>query len=258
MRFRMTIEYDGTRYSGWQVQKQAKTVQGKLLESAEAVFPKSRIDLQGAGRTDAGVHALAQSAHLDVETNLSSEMIRMRINDNLPPDINILELSKAPHKFHARHSAVSRSYIYVISGRRTAFGKSYVWWIKDRLDIQRMRNASKSFIGMHNYNSFSDPDPQKESTKVNITSVELREKDDFLKIHIEGSHFLWKQVRRMVGTLVEIGRGNFKPGIIGELLNGGGMNINEFTAPPSGLFLEKVEYPGEKQEESRSSLFSLF
>lgn len=129
-RFRLYIEYEGTRYSGWQIQQNARTVQGEISAAVKSIFKTGNFELYGSGRTDAGVHALLQTAHLDVKTMLAPEIIRMKLNDELPADINILEAEKAPASFHARHDAIARSYLYQISRRRTAFGKRYVWWIK--------------------------------------------------------------------------------------------------------------------------------
>ncbi len=132
-RFKLFIEYEGTRYSGWQKQENAKTIQGTLIKAANEVFGNNFVDLQGSGRTDSGVHALKQVAHLDVKTVLAPEIIRMKLNDLLPYDINIIEIKKASSGFHARHDAKSRIYLYQLSKRRTAFGKNYVWWVKDKL-----------------------------------------------------------------------------------------------------------------------------
>ena len=123
-RFKLMIEYEGTRYSGWQIQKNARTVQGELSSAFSSVLNTTNFELYGAGRTDAGVHALQQVAHLEATTMLAPEILRRKVNDELPADINILEISKAAHQFHARHDAVARSYLYQISRRRTAFGKS--------------------------------------------------------------------------------------------------------------------------------------
>ena len=177
-RFKLYIEFDGTRYSGWQMQKNAKSVQGKLLEAAEKIFKGERADVQGSGRTDAGVHAICQTAHLEVNTMLAPEIIRMKLNDELPADINILEVEKAHPKFHARHDAKKRSYIYQISTRRSAFGKPYVWWIKDKLDFTKMQNAAKQFVGMYDFISFADKDETEKSTKVFIEDVRLKREED--------------------------------------------------------------------------------
>ena len=123
-RFKLTIEYAGTRYSGWQIQKNARTIQGEIDGAVRTVTARKDFELYGSGRTDAGVHALGQIAHLDVSTNLPAETLRRRLNDELPADIHILAAAQVPHRFHARHDAVARRYLYQISRRRTAFAKA--------------------------------------------------------------------------------------------------------------------------------------
>jgi tRNA pseudouridine38-40 synthase len=256
-RFKLSIEYEGTRYSGWQKQENAKTVQGLIIQAAKEIFGNDFLDLQGSGRTDSGVHAICQIAHLDVKTVLAPEIIRLKLNDLLPHDINILEVEKANQNFHARHDAKSRCYLYQISRRRTAFGKNYVWWIKDKLDFKKMESASKHFIGMNNFASFSDDNPEDKSTKVLIDDIQLKEVRDLILIRIIGSHFIWKMVRRIVGILVEVGRGRKSEEDIIIYLNN---NFNEpakFTAPPSGLFLEKVTYENETISKEFSSIFKI-
>src|SRR5436190_22361396 len=130
-RFKLTIEYAGTRYSGWQIQKNAKTIQGEIDRAVREITRRRDFELYGSGRTDAGVHALAQVAHLDVVTSLPAETLRHRLNEQLPADINILDAVPVPHRFHARHDAVARRYLYQIARRRTAFAKPFVWWVKD-------------------------------------------------------------------------------------------------------------------------------
>jgi tRNA pseudouridine38-40 synthase len=244
-RFKLFIEYEGTRYSGWQRQENAKTIQGSIVQAAKEIFGDDYLDFQGSGRTDSGVHALCQVAHLDVKTVLAPEIIRMKLNDMLPHDITILEVEKTNKEFHARHDAQSRSYIYQISRRRTAFGKNFVWWIKDKLDFKAMESASKFFIGMNNFASFSDDDPEDKSTKVLIDDIQLKEEGDLILIRIIGSHFIWKMVRRIVGILAEVGRGRKSEKDILFYLNNKTNEPAKFTAPPSGLFLEKVTYNGE-------------
>ncbi len=256
-RFKLYIEYEGTRYSGWQMQKNSKAIQGKLYEVAQRIFKNERIEIYGSGRTDAGVHALCQAAHLDVKTVLAPEIIRMKLNDELPADINILEVEKVDQKFHARHDAISRSYIYQISRRRTAFAKPFVWWIKDKLDFTKMEHASKLFIGMHNFVSFADKDDEEKSTKVLIEDLQMKEEGDLILIRITGSHFLWKQVRRMIGVLVEVGRGNLTQNDIKYFLEHNSPTPAKYTAPPSGLFLEEVIYKGEKHKREFNSLITI-
>jgi tRNA pseudouridine38-40 synthase len=248
-RFKLFIEYEGTRYSGWQKQENAKTIQGTIVKAANEIFGNDFVDLQGSGRTDSGVHALEQVAHMDVKTVLAPEIIKMKLNDLLPHDINILEVEKSSLNFHARHDAKTRSYLYQISRRRTAFGKNYVWWVNDKLDFKKMESASKLFTGMHDFSSFSDDDPEEKSTKVLIDGIQLKAEGDLVLIRIVGSHFIWKMVRRIVGVLVEIGRGKKTEKDILNYLSAKSNEVAKFTAPPSGLFLEKILYEGEKLNE---------
>lgn len=241
-RFKLTIEYEGTRYSGWQKQQNARTVQGELIKACEQIFGDGFIDLQGSGRTDGGVHALNQIAHLDAYTMLAPHIILMKINDLLPHDINILDVEKVNKNFHARYSAKSRVYLYKISTRRNAFEKNHIWWIKDKLNCQAMEKAAKLFSGMNDFVSFSNEDPEEKSTKVSIDDIKLFQEGDLILIRITGSHFIWKMVRRIVGVLVEVGRGKKSEKDILFYLNNRSSEPTKFTAPPSGLFLEKVNY----------------
>lgn len=257
-RFKLTIEYAGTRYSGWQIQKNAKTVQGEIDRAVRTVTGRKDFELYGSGRTDAGVHALGQVAHLDVSTNLPAESLKRRLNDELPADINILTAAQVPHRFHARHHAVARRYLYQIAQRRTAFAKAYVWWVKEPLDIGRMREAARAFVGMRDFRSFAAAASKEDgeappSTLVLVDHLEIIEDGDLLLVSIQGSHFLWKMVRRMVGVLVEIGRGEMPVDAIKTILANGSAAPARLTAPPSGLFLEKVYYEGDAQEPSRAA-----
>jgi tRNA pseudouridine38-40 synthase len=241
-RFKLTIEYDGTRYSGWQMQKGGKSIQGEILDACRELFKSETVDVYGAGRTDGGVHATGQIAHLDAQTDLPLLRIRYGINDRLPPDICILNVEDADPHFHARHDAVARSYIYQISRRRTAFGKKYVWWIKDHLDILKMNEAAKQFAGLKDFRSFTDDDQEQASTKVEIKYAQVIEFGDLLVFHIVGSHFLWKQVRRMTGVVVEAGRGKLQMDVIASFFRQKSDIPAKLTSPPSGLFLERVYY----------------
>jgi tRNA pseudouridine38-40 synthase len=243
LKFKLTIEYDGSRYAGWQIQKNDRSVQGELLAAAIKVFGTEQVEVYGAGRTDAGVHARGQVAHIAVQdTRLTPEQLQMRLNDELPHDINILRVEKAHPKFHARHDAISRSYVYQISKRRDAFGKKYVWWIRDRLDLAAMRDAGSRLVGFHDFRSFGDVEKDGQSTLVDLTHLDIEDAGDRIFIHISGSHFLWKMVRRVAGVLVEVGRGRMSPDTVEGFLDKPSREPAKFTAPPAGLFLEKVEY----------------
>lgn len=248
-RFKLTIEYAGTRYSGWQIQKNAKTVQGELARAVGTATGRQDFELYGSGRTDAGVHALAQVAHLDVATTLPPVSLRRRINDDLPADINVLAVAVVPHRFHARHSAVARRYVYQVSRRRTAFAKPFVWWVKDELALEEMQRAAASFVGMKNFQSFAADDDDGEevgrSRLVLVDHLVVDPRGDLVLVVIRGSHFLWKMVRRIVGVLVAVGRGELTAEAARTLLDEKSDLPAQLTAPASGLFLERVFYQGD-------------
>jgi tRNA pseudouridine38-40 synthase len=247
-RFKLIIEYAGTRYSGWQIQKNARTVQGEIDRAIREVSKRREFELYGSGRTDAGVHALAQVAHLELYTDLPPESLRRKINDELPADIHIRSIDKAPHRFHARHDALARCYLYQISRRRTAFGKPYVWWIRETLDVDLMRQAAASFVGMKNFEAFTADDPDEKSTRVLIDRVDIVEAGALVLIRVQGSHFLWKMVRRLVGVLAGCGRRELSPQEAAAFLENSGKESAApaaLAAPGAGLFLEAVIYKGD-------------
>jgi tRNA pseudouridine38-40 synthase len=270
-RFKLTIEYAGTRYSGWQIQANARTIQGEIDRAVRRITGRQDFELYGSGRTDAGVHALAQVAHLDVSTSIPPDSLVRRLNDELPADINILSAAIVPHRFHARRDARSRRYVYQVCRRRTAFAKPYVWWVKEPLDVGRMRQAAASFPGMRDFRSFtpdvSDEDDEggaARSTVVLLERVEILEEGEggeILLVRIEGSHFLWKMVRRIIGVLVEIGRGGLDPQAAAEFLSSRSSKAPaRLTAPPSGLFLERVIYDEDRSArgEARNTAGAVF
>lgn len=241
-RYRLVLEYAGTRYSGWQIQKNARTVQGELHRAIEQAVGHRRFETYGSGRTDAGVHALAQVAHLDLPTALPPGTIVGRINDALPHDINVLSADRVPPRFHARHSATARHYLYQISRRRSAFHKPYIWWVKDSLDLDRMRDAAARLTGFADFRAFTDDDPEEKSTQVLLTRLDIAEADPLILVRVSGSHFLWKMVRRLVGILVACGKGDLSPQQVERLLTRESPLPAQLTAPAAGLFLEKVDY----------------
>ncbi|HSL24201.1 MAG TPA: tRNA pseudouridine(38-40) synthase TruA [Vicinamibacterales bacterium] len=246
-RFKLTIEYAGTRYSGWQIQKNAKTVQGEIDRALREVAAGRKFELYGSGRTDAGVHALAQVAHLDIAATLPPETLRRRLNDELPSDINVLAVETVTHRFHARHSAVARSYLYQIARRRTAFGKALVWWIREPIDLDRMRDAALLFRGLRDFQSFTEDDPELKSTKVQVDGIRIEPSGDLVLLRIEGSHFIWKMARRIVGVLAAVGTGDLTREDVRRFLEERSGTPAKLTAPASGLFLERVYYEGDRR-----------
>lgn len=245
-RYKLVLEYAGTRYSGWQIQKNARTVQGELHRALSEVVRRQPFETYGAGRTDAGVHARGQVAHVDLQQALPEQTLLTRLNDNLPHDINILSVDRMPPRFHARHSARARHYTYQLATRRSAFLKPYVWWVKDPLNLVRMRTAADRLVGFGDFRAFTDDDPEEKSTQVLLTRLELVEADPLLLVHVSGSHFLWKMVRRLVGVLVACGKGDLTVDEVTTLLARSTGPKSELpaqlTAPAAGLFLERIDY----------------
>jgi len=247
--FRLLLEYDGSRFSGWQEQINARTVQGELKLAAQELL-RADVEIQGSGRTDAGVHAVGQVAHLKLRgqpTRLSAAQILRELNDRLPASIAVLEMAEAPPRFHARHDAVSRAYFYQISTRKTALSKRYVWRVKETLNVERMQQAAALIPGRHDFVAFRAADPSKpgESTIVEVLAAEVGVDDNLIVFRIEASHFIWKMVRRLTGTLVKIGKGQVTLEQFESLLQGKKnpkLDIAAWTAPASGLFLEGVRY----------------
>lgn len=238
--YRLTLEYEGTRYSGWQAQGNTqKTIQGHLLRAARDVL--GDVDIGGAGRTDAGVHASGQVAHLRTHKTGDPLQLMRKLNDLLPHDISILDLRKAKDNFHARHDAVSRVYLYQVSTRRTAFAKPFVWWIKDRLDENAMREAASAVAGRHDFSAFTDKRLKEDESRIVVVErCELARVGELILVRIEASHFLWKMVRKLISYFVEVGRGNVAASDIMKR-----SDPWQPTAPPSGLFLEAIIYERE-------------
>lgn len=248
--WKLEIEYEGTRYRGWQVQKDNKTVQGEIIRAAEDIF-QQRVYIGGAGRTDAGVHAFQQIAHLrirDSNKDYKPQQLLFAFNDRLPHDINILKVIPNSNDFHARHDAVARQYLYQISTRRTAFAKNHVWWVKDRLNLKAMEGAANLIVGKHNFRSFCEIEDETDSTVVVVNSAQLLTRGTMIYFRINASHFLWKMVRRLVGTIVEVGRGKFSVPDFERFLETSNNDLAQYTAPPSGLFLEKIFYKKDDEE----------
>lgn len=241
-RYKLIVEYAGTRYSGWQIQKNARTVQGELHTAIADAVRGQRFETYGSGRTDAGVHALAQVMHLDLPTDIPARTLVSRINDGLPHDINVLSAERVPPRFHARHSATGRHYLYQISRRRSAFQKPFIWWVKDPIDVRLMREAAARLVGFADFRAFTDDDPEEKSTQVLLTKLDITEEDDLILVRVSGSHFLWKMVRRIVGILVAAGKGELTPDEVQRLLSDDSPLPAQLTAPAAGLFLERVDY----------------
>jgi len=255
--FRLLIEYDGSRFQGWQKQgaKQSREGVRTVAGSLEHVLHEAGLRLvylSGAGRTDAGVHALGQVAHLHLEAKGAPRPgeLRRLLDGALPQDIAIRDIRSCPPKFHARHDAVDRTYLYQISRRRSAFGKSWIWWVKRSLDLDRLTRAWTAFEGDQDVAAFADLDTE-EDGRARILRCEVVESGSLLLLRVRATHFYRRQVRRMVGASVACALGEEEPRRVVEDLRNPTEAANLYwgakAAPASGLFLESVRYPGDPE-----------
>ena len=244
----ITVEYDGGKYSGWAEQRNARTVMGELRSAFEQVL-QCEVELVGAGRTDAGVHARGQVAHVKFSSRsgVSEVFVAAQVNQKLPAEICVVRVVKASPAFHARHDAVAREYVYQIATRKTAFEKRYVWWVKERLNVAAMQEAAALLVGRHDFRCYQAQDPSRpnESSIVVVERAEIVVQDDRLLFRIEASHFVWRMVRRLTGTLVKLGlreisMEDFK--LLLEAKEVARLDVAAWTAPSSGLFLQSVRY----------------
>lgn len=240
-RFRLDLEFDGSRYSGWQSQKDAETVQGQLKQAAAKVL-NTNVDIQGCGRTDRGVHGMNYTAHLETDVIMSPATLKKALNKALPHDIAIKTLKKAGDRFHARHNCIARSYVYRFSMVKSVFDRRYSWSQAKLTSIPEMEVAAGLFTGMHDFTSFTEARiVKKKSPMVNILYSGISREGDTLVFRIIGSHFLWKMVRRCSGLLAAVGQGVHSAGEVELFLKNPGItDLKQLTAPAKGLFFEQA------------------
>ena len=255
--YRLLIEYDGSRFQGWQKQgaKQSREGVRTVAGSIEHVIQEAGLHLLylgGAGRTDAGVHALGQVAHLHLESKGAPRPgeLRRLLDGALPQDIAIRDIRTCPPRFHARHDAVDRTYLYQISRRRSAFGKPWIWWVKRGLDLDRLSRAWMSFEGDQDVAAFADLDTE-EDGRTRLLRCEVVEQGSLILLRVRATHFYRRQVRRMVGASVACALGEEEPRRVQEDLRNPTEAANLYwgakAAPSSGLFMEAVRYSGDPE-----------
>jgi tRNA pseudouridine38-40 synthase len=239
----LTLEYDGTNYSGWQIQNNANSIQAEV-EKAIYKLTKKEVTLIGAGRTDAKVHALGQVANFFIDTTIPGRTFKYALNEYLPEDIKAVYSNEVPEDFHARFSAIKKRYRYKIylSDVERPLLRNYAYQIDRNLNINDMKEASKYLIGTHNFTSFEGRRSFTKSKIRTIHSIDIKKRDEFIDIVVEGDSFLRNMVRIITGTLVEIGIGKRKPEEIKLILQAEDRRFSGHTAPPQGLYLEKVFY----------------
>lgn len=247
--WKLVVEYDGTRWSGWQEQHNAKTIGGELRRAFEAAGV-SVAELGGAGRTDAGVHATGQVAHLRTTSVFDPATILAKVHAALPQDIGIVSLAPAAPRFHARHQAVSRGYAFRIMRRRSALERKRAWIVEAPLDLDRMRAAAAQSLGERDWRLYMHAPSKAEVTRVRVERLAFEELDALLVVRVEADHYLWRMVRRLVGALVKVGTGELAVDDYAALLAPAAdperaAAIALWTAPACGLYLERVLYPGD-------------
>jgi tRNA pseudouridine38-40 synthase len=243
-RYKLTIEYDGTDFLGWQLQPGASTVQG-VLEAALQTIHGIHCLVYGAGRTDTGVHALEQVAHVDLPKSWDTFVLRNAINANVRPHrVSVLEIDEVEETFHARFSATKRAYLYRILNRRAppALELGKVWWMAPPLDPEAMQEAAQHLIGQHDFTTFRAADCQAKSPVKTIDRMTVSRYGDEIEIATDARSFLHHQVRSMVGSLKQVGEGKWKPRDVKRALDAKDRTACGVVAPPQGLYLVSVSY----------------
>lgn len=242
-RFKLIVEYDGTRYSGWQFQKNAPSVQAALAGVIEHITSES-INLEGASRTDAGVHALGQVAAFNTSSSFSSQNIHKGINALLPPDIAVRELLEVPLEFNPRRDAKEKTYVYKVLNRqiKSPHYDNRVWFVNQPLDVKLMREGARFMLGEKDFSSFRAAGSDATHSIRDIRSLDVERSGDIIEIQVRGKAFLRHMVRIIAGTLVTVGHGKLPPGEIEGIIEARDRTASPLTAPSCGLYLVEILY----------------
>ena len=245
--YKFLISYDGTRFHGWERQPgKDMTIQGKLESVLNKMvnLPEGTLNLIGAGRTDAGVHARAMTANIALDTNMTEDEIKEYMNKYLPEDISINDVNICSDRFHSRYNALGKTYRYTCwyGASKPVFDRKYVTVLDKKPDIEKMQSAAKILEGTHDFKSFCGNNKMKKSTVRCVDSIKIEESGSYIRFYFHGNGFLQNMVRILTGTLLEVGYGNIAPGDVKEILESRSRQMAGPTAPPLGLCLMKVDY----------------
>lgn len=252
MRIKLTVSYNGKNYVGWQKQKNGNSIQQEIENALFVLFGKA-VEIFGSGRTDAGVHALGQTAHFDADENmlksflnnktkLNCEKLVKAINNNLPNNVAIIKAKQVSKNFHARFSAKQKTYVYLLSWQQTPFNNGLAWNVKIPPNIELMQQGANALIGTHDFSSFCSTKTQVKDFVRTIFSIKIKKEKNSIKFEICGNGFLYNMVRIIVGTLYDVGIQKLKPSDVDLILEGRNRNLAGKTAPAEGLYLKKVGY----------------
>ena len=243
MRFLIKFSYDGTLYSGFQSQKGLNTIQEKLEEAVTKINNGKKTNIVATGRTDKGVHALCQYAHVDIDVNITEKKLKKAMNSNLPDDIHVISTEIVDKDFHARYNVKEKTYKYIINtGEYNPLERNYVFQYNYKLDIDNMKKAIKYFIGEHDFRAFVTDNKEKENCIRTITKADIKEENNKIIITFIGNGFLRYQVRNMVGILIKIGENKISPEDVEKIIESKDRTKAGKTAPPEGLYLTDIKY----------------
>ncbi|MFP7469449.1 tRNA pseudouridine(38-40) synthase TruA [Niallia taxi] len=242
--YKMIIQYDGGRYRGWQrLGNGDSSIQGKI-ENVLTEMAGEEVQIIGCSRTDAGVHAMEQIANFKIKTSMSELQIKAYLNKYLPNDISVLHLETVPDRFHARYNAKDKTYLYKIWNEEhtNPFMRKYSMHVDQKLDISKMKEAASHFLGSHDFTAYSNAKSKKKSMVREIYAISIEKENGFLHIRVRGDGFLYNMVRKIVGTLIEVGLNTIKPDQIPAIIESKERVQTGLMAEAAGLYLEKVEF----------------
>ena len=238
---KLTVEYDGSDFSGWQVQPRQRTIQGEI-EKALSHITQGPVRIIGSGRTDAGVHALGQVASFQTESTISLSAFDAGLNVLLPADVRIVRAEHVENSFHARRSAKRRVYRYCFAKEARVVGRQYAWYPRQVLSVDQLREASEPLLGEHDFTSFTKADDESEDHRSEILGIRWGESEDEVRFDITATRFFHNMIRIILGTLLEVNRGKLSRDDFIRILNAGDRTKAGPTIPPQGLFLVRVDY----------------
>ena len=243
MRFLIKFSYDGSAYSGFQSQKGKETIQQKMEEALTNVNNHKKTNIVATGRTDKGVHALCQYGHADIDVNITEKKLKRALNSNLPEDIHVISTEIVDKDFHARYNVKEKTYEYRMNlGEYNPLERKYIFQYNYKLDIEKMKEAIKYFIGEHDFRAFVTENKEKVNCVRTITKAEIKQEKEKLIITFTGDGFLRYQVRNMVGVLIRVGENKLSPKDVDKILESKDRTKSGKTAPPEGLYLTNIKY----------------